>query len=222
MRSSVVALTFASAVAQAPTQTQIHPTGKAGEFSVDFVGAATALNGKVEFGAHGQVATLPTTSFAYPNIGAMHQAMLDFTRFGVKADERGWYRVTANSATWSANFSVTPFVSNYRAAIFGDFGIANDVVMDQLAQELRLGSYDVVQHVGDFAYDFEEQNSATGNKFQETASQSYAAYVPVSTAPGNRAFSAPRASRVRVVAQRKGFQLTPARFPRRRGVRRLP
>lgn len=151
MRSIIAAAAASVATAQTPKQVQIHPTGKQAAFSVDFVGVPGALSGKVQFGAHGEVATVPTTSFVYPNIGAMHQATFDFSRFGVSADEPGWYRVSADGATWSANFSVTPFVATYRSAIFGDFGIANDVVMDQLARELAAGSYDAVQHVGDFA-----------------------------------------------------------------------
>lgn len=42
-----------------------------------------------------------------------------------------------------------------------------------------------MQHVGDFAYDFEEQGSSVGNRFQQLTSDAYAARIPVSVVPGN-------------------------------------
>jgi hypothetical protein len=62
-----------------------------------------------------------------------------------------------------------------------------------------------VHHVGDFAYDMEEQQSSVGNKFQELASQSYAARFPVAVVPGNhvrRPCAAPRRAAPRRAAPR--------------------
>ena len=142
-----------TALAAAPTQVQLHPSApNKGELSVDFVGAAPGA-GSCKFGAAGAAATVPTTQFDFPNIGTMHQAVLDFGRLGLQAGDVAWYACSADGGrTFSANTSVTPITAAPpRAAIFGDFGIQNDVVMDQLATELKAGSYDVVQHVGDFA-----------------------------------------------------------------------
>lgn len=135
-----------------PTQVQIHPSRpNLGEYSLDFVGS-TASPGKVVFGFNGASATLPTTSFAYPNIGTLHQAVLDFGRFGVTAGAKAWYQASAdNGATFSLNFTVTPIVAVPRVAIWGDFGLSNDIIMAQLAADSSVGLFDAAHHVGDFA-----------------------------------------------------------------------
>jgi len=143
MRSFVAAALASTALAQAPTQVQIHPTGVAAEFSVDFVGA-TPAQGAVQFGYNGATSSVVSSSLAFPNIGQLHAAVFSFAKFGVAADARAWYRVSADAgASWSANFTVTPIVSLPRVAVFGDFGLANDVVMAQLAADSSLGMFDV-------------------------------------------------------------------------------
>jgi len=176
-----------TALAAAPTQVQLHPSApNKGELSVDFVGAAPGA-GSCKFGAAGAAATVPTTQFDFPNIGTMHQAVLDFGRLGLQAGDVAWYACSADGGrTYSANTSVTPITAAPpRAAIFGDFGIQNDVVMAALAADAGNEAFDYVLHVGDFAYDMEEQQSSVGNRFQETASISYAMSHPVSVSPGN-------------------------------------
>jgi hypothetical protein len=145
-----------------------------------------ASPGTVQFGAHGASASVPSSSITFPNIGQLHAAVFSFAQFGVAVGERAWYRVSADAgATWSANFSITPIVAVPRIAVWGDFGLANDIIMSQLAADSSRGLFDAVAHVGDFAYDMEEQGSTVGNKFQELASQSYAAILPVGVVPGN-------------------------------------
>ena len=221
-----------TALAAAPTQVQLHPSApNKGELSIDFVGSNPGA-GSCKFGASGKDATVATTQFNFPNIGTMHQAVLDFGRFGLKAGDVAWYACSADGArTFSANTSVTPIsAAPPRAAIFGDFGIQNDVVMAALAADSGNEVFDYVLHVGcvtmnrffvahfsptgrrispqltarthathhtrpttppahppnsDFAYDLEEQQSSVGNRFQETASISYAMRHPVSVSPGN-------------------------------------
>ena len=87
-----------------------------------------------------------TTSFYYDTIGQMHQGTLVFA--GAAAGTACSYRaVTAAGA--SSSFSVTPIVSHpERFAIFGDFGLVNDVVMTDLTQQAAAGTFDSVLHVG--------------------------------------------------------------------------
>lgn len=61
---------------------------------------------------------------------------------------------------------VTPIVNRPEVhAVFGDFGYANDVCMDQLIKDAEAGVYDSVLHVGDWAYNFEDKTSSIGNDF---------------------------------------------------------
>ena len=150
---AVAALAFSAlAAAQAPTQITIHPSHDEGELSLDFVGKLGAASGSVQFGALGQQATVATTNFAVSTIGQMHQAVLPFkAHFGLSAGDAAWYRCTADGATWSQNYTLFPIVAVPRAAVFGDFGIQNDVIMATLANDSAAGLWDFVHHVGDFA-----------------------------------------------------------------------
>ena len=154
---AVAALAFSAlAAAQAPTQITIHPSHDEGELSLDFVGKLGAASGSVQFGALGQQATVATTNFAVASIGQMHQAVLPFkAHFGLSAGDAAWYRCTADGATWSQNYTLFPIVAVPRAAVFGDFGIQNDVIMATLANDSAAGLWDFVHHVGDFALVFQ-------------------------------------------------------------------
>lgn len=136
-RSLALATLAASALA-APTQVQLHPSQpNKGELSVDFVGAPGGAPGSCAYGARGLDATVAATQFAFPNIGTMHQAVLDFQRFGLQAGDVAWYACSADGgATFSANTSVVPITAGPpRAAILADFGLQNDVVMSALAAD---------------------------------------------------------------------------------------
>jgi hypothetical protein len=106
---------LAASVSAQPTQIQIHPTGgNNGEISVDFVVPAGQTNGKVQYGSYGSSNTVPTTNFAYPEIGQLHQAVISFDN--AQAGQPAWYQVTGDGATWSANFSIVPVVASPRFA----------------------------------------------------------------------------------------------------------
>ena len=145
------ALAAASLVAAQPTQITLHPSHAEGELSLDFVGQAGATSGLVQYGAHGQSAQVVTTNFEVSTIGQLHQAVLPFaSSFGVVAGDAAWYRCTADGgATWSANYTIHPVVATPRAAVFGDFGLSNDVIMASLANDSAHGAFDYVHHVGE-------------------------------------------------------------------------
>ena len=144
--AALAAAAAALASAQAPTQVTIHPSASEGELSLDFVGAAGAAAGAVQFGARGQQAQVATTSFAFATIGQLHQAVLPFkAQFGLRAGDAAWYRCTADGVSWSQNYTLHPIVATPRFATFGDFGIQNDVIMATLANDSASGLWDFVQ-----------------------------------------------------------------------------
>ena len=112
--TSALILASVASVAAQPTQIQIHPTGTIGQISVDFVVPAGQANGKVQYGFGGSSNTIPTSNFAYPEIGQLHQAVFSFA--GAQAGQNAWYMVTGDGSTWSSNFSVVPVVSMPRFA----------------------------------------------------------------------------------------------------------
>ncbi|XP_068577681.1 acid phosphatase type 7 [Cebidichthys violaceus] len=89
---------------------------------------------------------------------------------------------------WSDVFSFTALNDSTgfspRFALYGDLGNENPQSLARLQKETQLGMYDVVLHIGDFAYDMHEDNARIGDEFMRQI-QSIAAYVPYMTCPGN-------------------------------------
>eukprot|EP00064_Thunnus_orientalis_P003392 superscaffoldBa00000274_g3401 len=89
---------------------------------------------------------------------------------------------------WSDVFSFTALNDSTsfspRFALYGDLGNENPQSLARLQKETQLGMYDVILHIGDFAYDMHEDNARIGDEFMRQI-QSIAAYVPYMTCPGN-------------------------------------
>ncbi|KAH9644719.1 hypothetical protein HF086_003824, partial [Spodoptera exigua] len=71
-----------------------------------------------------------------------------------------------------------------RAAIYGDLGSGNAQSLPYLQDEAQRNKYDVILHVGDFAYDMDSHNALVGDEFMRQI-QPVAAVVPYMTCPGN-------------------------------------
>ena len=119
--------------------------GIPGQFSVDFVGGSgstlvwTSLSGNAWKSA-------PCTSFTHPTIGYMSAGLLDFS--SVAPGAKASYMV-GDARSNSSVYTVTPKVTRPEVyAVYGDFGIANDVCMPDLIAEAAKGTYDSVLHVG--------------------------------------------------------------------------
>ncbi|XP_066438022.1 acid phosphatase type 7 isoform X2 [Eleutherodactylus coqui] len=71
-----------------------------------------------------------------------------------------------------------------RLAVFGDMGNENPQSLSRLQKETQMEMYDAIFHVGDFAYDMDEDDAQVGDEFMRQI-ESVAAYVPYMTCPGN-------------------------------------
>ncbi|XP_071962723.1 acid phosphatase type 7-like isoform X2 [Antedon mediterranea] len=92
--------------------------------------------------------------------------------------EDGWsplffFKAFPNTTDWSPRF-----------AMYGDLGNENAQSLSRLQEEVQKGMYDTVFHIGDFAYELEEDNGRVGDMFMRQI-ESVAAYVPYMTAVGN-------------------------------------
>lgn len=89
---------------------------------------------------------------------------------------------------WSEQFSFkTPPKGEdwvVRAAIYGDMGNKNAHSLSYLQDETQRGHFDVILHVGDFAYDMDTNNALVGDEFMRQI-QPLAALLPYMTCPGN-------------------------------------
>jgi hypothetical protein len=173
------------ALASGPEQIHLAYTGIPGELSVDFVTQSSDGAG-ARWGLTNSSWTgfANATSFLYPAIGYMHQALMQFGE-GSGSGEVFYYQVGSDAAGWSQAFAVTPSPARPEVfVVYGDFGLANDVSLDALIADASAGVFDSVLHVGDFAYDFQSNGSTTGNTFMNLI-QPYASVKPVMPAVGN-------------------------------------
>lgn len=97
-----------------------------------------------------------------------------------------------SDAGWSDIFSFTSLNESLsfspRFALFGDMGNENPQSLSRLQKETQMGMYDVILHIGDFAYDMHEDNGRIGDEFMRQI-ESIAAYTPYMTCPGNHEWS---------------------------------
>uniref|UniRef100_A0A8D0KEW0 Purple acid phosphatase n=1 Tax=Salvator merianae TaxID=96440 RepID=A0A8D0KEW0_SALMN len=92
--------------------------------------------------------------------------------------QEGWSRTYSfqallNGTNWSPRF-----------AVFGDMGLTNPQALPRLQRETEMGLYDVVLHVGDFAYDMDALDGWLGDAFMRKI-EPVAASLPYMTCPGN-------------------------------------
>uniref|UniRef100_A0AAY4BS28 Purple acid phosphatase n=2 Tax=Denticeps clupeoides TaxID=299321 RepID=A0AAY4BS28_9TELE len=93
-----------------------------------------------------------------------------------------------SDAGWSDLFYFTALDESVhwspKFAVYGDMGNENPQSLAQLQKDTQARMYDVILHVGDFAYDMDEDNARIGDEFMRQV-ESIAAYVPYMTCPGN-------------------------------------
>lgn len=75
-----------------------------------------------------------------------------------------------------------------RAAMYGDLGAVNAQSIPRLQDDVLHGLYDVVIHVGDFAYNMDTDNGEVGDEFMRQI-EPVAAYLPYMTCPGNHEYA---------------------------------
>lgn len=96
MRGLLCALTAALSYSIAPQQINLHYTASpGGVLSVDFVAADSPGNVSLSLSAAGPWTVVPTTFFAMPGVGVLHQARLPFN--STSPGEAGFYKVATES-----------------------------------------------------------------------------------------------------------------------------
>ena len=93
------------------------------------------------------------------------------------------YKAGSDAAGWSAAFSFTSSVAAPTFAVIADYGLGNDESEAQLIADGQSGAFDIVIHAGDFAYDFDDAGSKTGNGFMMSL-QPFVATHPYMASPG--------------------------------------
>lgn len=113
----------------------------------------------------------------------IHRVLLPNLEFNT----RYMYRAGSDNG-WSQMFSFkTPPAGEdwvLRIAIYGDMGVNNSMSLPFLKEDVAEDKYDMILHVGDFAYDMNEEEGRVGDRFMNMI-EPIAARVPYMTCPGN-------------------------------------
>ena len=113
----------------------------------------------------------------------MKQCMFDGIMTGLSANTKYTYTISSGAVSGTFTNGATRDGGKIYA-VLADFGLVNDVSIDQLISEARSGGYDAVIHAGDFAYNLEDSGGAVGNGFLNAIAP-IASTMPYMTAPGN-------------------------------------
>ncbi|VDP72954.1 unnamed protein product [Echinostoma caproni] len=100
-----------------------------------------------------------------------------------------YYYKCGSADNWSSTFQfrVLPDHANWspRLAVFGDLGVENAKSLPELKREvLEFDSFDAILHVGDFAYNMDNDNGRCGDQFMRQI-EPIASRLPYMTAVGN-------------------------------------
>jgi len=79
-----------------------------------------------------------------------------------------YYQVGDAKDGWSAVSSFTTISDGQlplKFAVFGDFGVVNNRILPLLTKQVQQGMFDMAIHIGDMAYNMDEDNSRQGDRF---------------------------------------------------------
>jgi len=96
--------------------------------------------------------------------------------YSVGEDEGGWSPIKS--------FKMMDMSSPIRIALFGDFGVVNDESLNLLLALNKKDDFDMVIHVGDFAYNMDDDNGKLGDDFMNQIAP-ISSNVPYMTCLGN-------------------------------------
>ncbi|KAG1665027.1 Acid phosphatase type 7 [Nymphon striatum] len=99
-----------------------------------------------------------------------------------------YFYVCGSQYGWSKLFSFTAMKSGVnwspRFLVYGDMGVKNARSLPRITYEVGLGMYDTLLHVGDIAYNMQDESGGVGDQFQEMV-EPIAANLPYMMTPGN-------------------------------------
>ncbi|XP_026332478.1 acid phosphatase type 7-like isoform X2 [Hyposmocoma kahamanoa] len=173
-----------------PEQIHISFGEKINDIVVTWTTVEDSLESRVQFGTfHGafsEEAKGNRTSYQVLRGQWIHRVTLRDLSFNTTYK----YRCGSRFA-WSELFSFTTQPegeSVLRVAIYGDMGVENAHALPYLQQEAENKSVDFILHVGDFAYDMNDNNAHVGDQFMRQI-QPIAAITPYMVCSGNHEFA---------------------------------
>jgi hypothetical protein len=184
-------------------------TGIESSISIDFVSpteSVAVIHYKPLDNDHKSIIKSITTSSFFEEIGWLHYAEMrdlsprtfyEYKIFILNDDSASEIECT-DWIEFQAGYPIRSDGTHYRigdstsngeveggiAAVYADFGLANDVSMKHLQDEGRRGVFDYALHIGDISYDLLTNKSTVGNEFMRQVSEIYQ-HKPLMVAAGN-------------------------------------
>ncbi|CAH1738472.1 unnamed protein product [Aphis gossypii] len=143
----------------------------------------------VKYGINGPILKATGSSTLFVDGGELHrtQYIHRVKLTGLQPSSKYVYYCGSNQG-WSPQFwfNTVPSDTNWSPslAFFGDLGNVNAQSLPRLQEETERGLYDMILHIGDFAYDMDSENAKVGDEFMRQL-EPIASYVPYMTCPGN-------------------------------------
>lgn len=114
------------------------------------------------------------------------------TMTNLEPSETYFYKVGDNEEGWSDvyEFIATPETGTMgsrgplRFGVWGDMGSSNAAILSSVTEEVAAGNFDMILHVGDFAYNMNDDNGRNGDVFMSNI-EPMATRLPYMVDPGN-------------------------------------
>jgi hypothetical protein len=184
-------------------------TGVESSMSIDFVSPSeesAVIYYRNQNDRYASNSIISTTSSYFDEIGWLHYAEMR----ELVSHEKYMYKISiireneavetacTNWIEFEAGYPIRPDGTQYRigdsrsdrgveggiAAVYADFGLANDVSMKHLQEEGLREAFDYALHIGDISYDLFTNKSTVGNEFMRQVSAVYK-HKPLMVAAGN-------------------------------------
>ncbi|KAJ7374452.1 hypothetical protein OS493_007558 [Desmophyllum pertusum] len=181
---------FPTSSSSQPEQIGLACTGDPTEMMITWVTFKPTGNHTVEYNVHGEPLNLSTsgTVTKFTDGGGEHRVLFIHKAklTGLTLNQAYDYRCGGDNH-WSDVYTFNTLRSGEswspRIAMYGDLG-TDGQSLQYLEDEAKQGNFDVILHVGDFAYDMHTDNARVADKFMNQI-QPIAARVPYMTCPGN-------------------------------------
>eukprot|EP01116_Phalansterium_solitarium_P013019 TRINITY_DN2984_c1_g1_i1.p2 TRINITY_DN2984_c1_g1~~TRINITY_DN2984_c1_g1_i1.p2 ORF type:complete len:484 (+),score=175.47 TRINITY_DN2984_c1_g1_i1:107-1558(+) len=170
-----------------PEQIHIALTGVPGEMVVSWSTNKSTSGAHVIYGLSASNLTLHATGDEFAFVEGNHTIHLHNVKLSGLQLGSTYYYQCGTPKVWSETFSFKTFPDGYPqidVAMYGDMGLYNERSLVPLVAEAQAGTYDMVIHVGDMAYDLQSDNGLRGDAFMRTI-QPISANYPYMVCHGN-------------------------------------
>jgi len=180
---------------QAPEQVHLALTGVQGEMAVQWATLLPTKTDVVQYSKGSKKLNLQASGYQFVftdggtskrNI-SLHNVKLT----GLLPSSTYFYRVGDPASSWSDILQFQTFPTGYfslEIGMYGDMGVNNSQALPYVQDEVEQGTLDMIIHVGDMAYNMDDNQGQVGDEFMRQI-EPIANYVPYMVCVGNHEFA---------------------------------